>query len=227
MFLIDVIIPSLSLPVHLDMIRNCIASLRASENNIRFNIILVESGPQLIELGQDITIPFDLEKFNFHHALNQGLKVSQSDWVVFANNDLIFYPGWMQAILEAKQLFPQIDSFSPWEPLRHPRYFGNPPYHHVYLGYQTSVTLAGWCIATTKKVLNKIKLSEEIAHWYSDNNYADELQSHGFIHGLVTKSLVHHLEEQTSKRLPNHRELTQGQHDAYLRLKTKGTTKHD
>lgn len=222
--LVDVIIPSLSLPVHHDMIRNCIGSLRASEKDIAFNVILVESAKEIVELGQDVSILFDLDKFNFHHALNQGLKASQNEWVVFANNDVIFYPGWMQAILEAKNLFPQIESFSPWEPLRHPRYFGNPPYLRVYLGYQTTVTLAGWCIVTTKKVLNQITLSEEISHWFSDNNYADELQKYGFLHGLVTNSLVHHLEEQTSKRLDNHWELTQGQYAAYKRIKGGATS---
>lgn len=217
MLTVDVIMPSLSTPNLQGMIKNCIYSLQKSEDNIKFNVILIESAKDQVDLGQDITIQFDLPKFNFHHAVNQGLKASSAEWVVIANNDLIFFPKWMSAILDIKAQYDIFDSFSPFEPLRHPKHFTQ-PYVPFYEGYKVSVTLAGWCLVTTKKVLNKIELSEEIAHWFSDNNYADELLKYGFRHALVTNSLVHHLEEQTSRTLPNYRELTSGQMESYLTL---------
>ena len=70
-------------------------------------------------------------------------------------------------------------------------------------------------------MLSKIELSEEIAHWYSDNNYADELQKYGFRHALVSASKVHHLEKQTSVKQPNYHELTVGQETAYNNLRIK------
>ncbi len=220
--LIDVVMPSLSLPIHHEMVRQCILSLRESEKSIIFNVMLIESANELVNLGQDTTLAFDLPTYNFHHAINLGLKASESEWVVLANNDLLFFPGWMSAILECKKDYPHIESFSSWEPVSHPRHFGKPPYPKVILGYDTSKTLAGWCLTTTKKVLNTIELSEQVTHWYSDNNYADELKKYNFVHALVTNSHVRHLESQTAAKLPNYLELTQGQYKNYIKIKSKG-----
>lgn len=216
---IDVVIPSLSKPELHQMIRNCIRSLRTSESSILFNVIIVESGPQAIDLGQDETVMFDLPKFNFHHALKQGIARCTSDWIVLANNDLVFHRDWMQKILEISEKNPEIKSFSPWEPSSHPRHF--PLVRQVYPGYEVTKHIAGWCIITTKQVLQTITLSEEIAYWYSDNNYADELKKHSIPHALVRSAMVTHLCEQTTRKLENRKEMTVDQKAIYEKIKLK------
>ena len=116
---VDVIVPSLSKPEHHKMIKNCINSLRDSEKNIKFNVVLIESWKEHFDLGQDKTIKFDLEKFNYNHALNQGISATNNEWIVLANNDLIFQPNWMKEILLSKERNPDVVSFCPYEPTHH------------------------------------------------------------------------------------------------------------
>jgi len=205
---VDVIIPSLSKPELHQMIKECIQSLRSSEAGIDFNIIIVESGAT-VELGQDQTIRYDRAKFNFHHALNQGLEASSNHWVVLANNDLLFHRNWMSKIISVKDQHPDVRSFSPWDPKSHPTTFTS--YKPLHYGYRIGKELAGWCIVTTRDVLKKVKLTEEVSFWYSDNSYADELQRYNMSHVLVTDSQVTHLCSQTLSKVPNRDELTTGQ----------------
>lgn len=214
---IDVVIPSLSKPELHAMIKDCIRSLRESEADITFNVILVESGPEIFDFGQDETVKFDLPKFNFNHALKQGIARCTSDWIVLANNDLIFHSQWMTKLLEIAKKREGVSSFSPWDPRSHPRHFRLP--QEIYLGYEVTKHIAGWCIVAKSSVFKKIELSEEISYWYSDNNYADELKKHGIRHALVRNSVVTHLCEQTTRRLENRKEMTHDQRALYEKIK--------
>ena len=216
---IDVVIPSLSKPELRNMIRECIRSLRASEPNIKFNVIMVESGPEVVELGQDETVMFDLPSFNFNHALLQGIARCSSKWIVLANNDLVFHADWMSELLRFAEKNPKIGSYSPWNPRSHPAHFKNA--QEAYIGYEVTKHVAGWCLIASQETLSSIKLSEEISYWYSDNNYADELQKHGIQHALLRNSVVTHLCEQTTRKLDNRQEMTIGQKDAYDKIKLK------
>jgi glycosyltransferase involved in cell wall biosynthesis len=214
---IDVVIPSLSKPELHKMIRECISSLRSSEPSIDFNVVVVESGPEKVELGQDATVMFDLPKFNFNHALKQGIAVCKSKWVVLANNDLVFHPGWMSTLQQFAENSSGIKSFSPWNPRSHPAHFRTP--QDSYIGYEVTKHIAGWCLITTLDVLNTIQLSEEIEYWYSDNNYADELKKHGIVHALLRNSVVTHLHEQTTRRMDNKKQMTVDQKALYEKIK--------
>jgi len=216
---IDVVIPSLSKPGLRNMISNCISSLRASEADVDFNIILVESGPEIVDLGQNETLAFDLPTFNFNHALLQGISRCDSDWIVLANNDLVFHKGWMSELLRFANQNPAIGSFSPWDPRSHPSHFKH--VQDAYLGYEVRKHVAGWCLIASQETLSRVQLSEEISYWYSDNNYADELQKHGIQHALLRNSVVTHLHEQTTNGLGNKTEMTIGQKRIYDKIKPK------
>jgi len=172
------------------MLMNCIASLKASEPRITFNVVLVESS-QYMACGQDRTIDYDTDTFCYNHALNLGIKSTTNEWVILANNDLIFHPFFMTAILDEHRLDSSIKSFSPW----------NPGYHDccmsgdrdLFVGSRVCYELAGWCIVCRRELLEAINLSEHVDFWYSDNIYADEIVRHGFKHALVRVSVVNHL----------------------------------
>ena len=196
--LVDVIIPSKTSDQMAPILMQCISSLKSSEPTIKFNAVVVESGEHRA-LGQDRTIAYDQDIFCYNHALNLGINSTQNEWVILANNDLIFHPYFMSEILNAHAFHPDIQSFSPWNNMDgwHDSAMSNYPYADLYVGYDTSYRLAGWCIIVRREVLNRIDLNERCRLWYSDNIYSDELQRYGIQHALIRQSRVDHLCTQT------------------------------
>lgn len=195
---VDIVIPSFTDEKIQMILRVCIATIRQSEPRTQFNIIVVESGPTLIECGQNITIRYDREKFNYNHALNQGLSICKNEWVVLANNDLVFRKYWMTEIFLAHESNPDIMSFCPWNEMHnwHFNLFGPDP-DPVIRGYRICHEMAGWCIIARREIFDKIRLSERVDFWFSDNVYADALIAANIPHALVSRSRVNHMVSQT------------------------------
>jgi GT2 family glycosyltransferase len=216
MLCVDIIIPSKTNLINKYMLENCITSLRCSEPNISFNVIVVETEDKFIRCGQDMTIKFDQKEFCYNHALNQGLKESKNEWVIFANNDLIFKPGFMQEILLAYAMRPDIMSFSPWNSMWawHERIF--PTHMAIREGYRTGHELTGWCIIARREIFETVSFSENVNFWYSDNVYADALIDAGIKHALVTNSKVDHIVSQTKQVT---QEEAYASYEQYLRFK--------
>lgn len=193
---IDVIIPSKSNAILKPMIENCISSLRESEPNLNWNVILIESGEK-IDCGQNITIDYDKSDFNYNHALNLGLSHAKNEWIILANNDLIFHKDFMFEILLAHAERPDILSFSPWNAMHNWHNFYFPKPKKIIEGYRICAELVGWCIIVKREVFEKIELKEHVNFWYSDNVYADELIKSGIKHALISTSKVDHITSQT------------------------------
>jgi len=196
--IVDVIIPSKTSDRIAPILMTCIASLKSSEPTIQFNVVVVESA-EYRALGQDRTLAYDQDVFCYNHALNLGINSTFNEWVILANNDLIFHPFFMSEILTAHHSAPEIESFSPWNTMNgwHDMAMHGLPEADIYEGHDTSYRLAGWCIIVKRLVLNRIDLNERCRLWYSDNIYADELLKYGIRHGLVRRSIVDHLCTQT------------------------------
>lgn len=193
---VDVIIPSKTTEKHSLVLSQCITTLRASEPTVDFNVIVVESDAKNAQ-GQNKTLMYEDEKFCYNKALNMGIRDSSNEWVVLANNDLVFHPHWFVEILKAHSNRLDVESFSPWNSFYNWHNYLIPNPADLTLGYRTSYELAGWCIVTKRSVLNAINLSERVSLWYSDNIYADELKKHGILHGLVRRSHVDHITSNT------------------------------
>ena len=196
--IVDVIIPSKTTEAHRPVLAECIRSLRLSEPHITFNVIVIESLlSDKIDVGQDQTIYFGPGKFSYNKALNMGIRASSAEWLVLANNDLLFHPCWFLEILKAHGDRLDVLSFTPWNSYYDWHQNRFPHADNLTIGYRTSYELGGWCIVVKRKVFDLIDLSERVSLWYSDNIYADELKKHGIPHGLVRKSKVDHLTSRT------------------------------
>lgn len=212
---VDVIIPSKTDSEKYEiLLKNCISSLRASEKKIKFNVIVVESGPEVKDCGQDKTIRYGNDVFCYNRSLNLGLIASLNKWVVFANNDLLFETNWMQEIVIAHNLRKDIESFSPWNDQWnwHQGFYGPNPMLDVIEGYRIGAELCGWCIVARRSIFyeKNMKLCQTVNFWYSDNVYSDELKKLNIKHALVTRSKVRHLVSQTVQLTE------QQQKDAYI-----------
>lgn len=214
--LVGVVIPSKTNMINKDMLETCIASLRTSEPSIKFDVIVVESGSTHFDCGQDLTIDFDQDEFCYNHAMNQGLAECKNEWMIFANNDLIFKQGFMHEILLAHAMRPDIKSFSPWNSMWgwHERIF--PDRMAIREGYRTGHELTGWCIIAKREIFETVSFSENVNFWYSDNVYADALIDAGLKHALVADSKVDHICSQTKQVT---QEEAASSYEQYLRFK--------
>ncbi len=202
--IIDVII--LSLCKNKDIYRmnmNCIETLIASEEEHRFNIILIESNKDFFELNlsydyDNVKIVIPEEDFNYNAFLNKGIQYTSSDYIVVANNDLLFKKYWFTEMLKAKKQFPNLHSFCPYDPkneLELKEKFSQ----EILFGYRLRKEVVGWCIVFDRKVLEVMpKFDEKFSYYFQDNDYANVLRKDNIKHARVMTSHVVYLESQTS-----------------------------
>lgn len=204
---VDVVI--LSNCVHQDYYEvnaTCINSLIASESNFDFNIVIIESNAKFYDLGCSYLFPnvkviIPNEPFNFNKFLNIGLKETTNQWIVFANNDLIFHSGWLSEIFKIKKQHNEIQSFCPFD--RNSQYLRwekfNTRSHHV--GYRVPVEFVGWCYLIERTVFVKTgKFDELFDLYFQDNDFALTLKKHGIVHAMVPTSFVEHIGGFTTKQ---------------------------
>lgn len=193
---VDVVVPSLSLPQYHDMVRNCVSSLRSSEIHHTFNVTLMESGPEFVELGQDNTLRAT-SPFNYNKTLDVGVKSCSAEWVVLANNDLVFEFGWFTEVLRAQELRPDVSSFSCWNPYGGWHEQRLPHCEDVREGYGIGYELCGWVLVLKREHYFLLNTTNDVTFWCSDNVYCDELRRLGLKHALVKNSRVQHLTSKT------------------------------
>ncbi|HPO25010.1 MAG TPA: glycosyltransferase, partial [Arenimonas sp.] len=104
---------SLIIPIHdkLDLTLQCLASLRLHPNHASFEVIIVDdastdasfdflSGIQGLRLVQ---MP---EQSGYVFASNKGAEQARGEMLVFLNNDTVVQAGWLDALLETFEQFP-------------------------------------------------------------------------------------------------------------------------
>lgn len=195
--------------------QRAINTLRLSEKDVDFNIIVVETNVDYLKQGfsyygcKVITID---EEFNYNRFLNFGLKECINDWIIVANNDVIFTQNWFSKIINFDKSNPGYGMFCPYEPNWHrdkkklslttgQLIDGKKEF---YEGYRTSFEITGWCIVFKKDTLNRCSLFDErFKFWYQDNDLSMTLQSKGIKNALVTKSKVYHMVSQSYDTIPS------------------------
>jgi GT2 family glycosyltransferase len=186
--------------------QRAINTLRWSEDDIVFNIIIVETNANYLESGfvyHDCNVITPSEEFHYNKYLNHGLKQTSSDWIVVANNDVIFTKRWMTNMLKFNETNPHIKSMSPYEPNWHPEkgIQGGPIFS---LGYRASYEVAGWCIVFHRSLIELCDLFDErFKFWYQDNDYGETLKSKNIQHALVGNSRVYHMVSQSYETIPD------------------------
>jgi GT2 family glycosyltransferase len=137
------------------------------------------------------------EDFNYNKSINKGLEAVQYDWVVISNNDVGYEKNWFTEIMNIRNKRPDIDSFSPKDPMLYMKYFD---WHFIeseddyFESYKVSEALMGWSLVINKTYLDKITpFDEQFDMYYQDNDYAEVLKTNGIKHALVRNSIACHL----------------------------------
>ena len=199
------------------MTQHCINTLHLSEENIEFDVYVIESNMNYtFPVYSKCTMIFPKEEFNYNKFCKIGISYCDTKWIVLCNNDLVFHKGWFSSILKGEEDLGYI-SYSPWNPFDNWHQHRFPIENDYYVGYGIGYHLCGWCIIAHRSLFEVIDLSDDVSFWCSDNIYADELQKHNIPHALVRNSKVDHIVSKTLFTLPYEKikELTEYQGVVY------------
>jgi hypothetical protein len=200
--------------------QRAINTLRMSQSGhqtvcIDFNIIIVESNSKYQNEGfwyHDCTVISKDEEFNYNKFLNYGLEECKNDWIIIANNDVIFTQNWFSKIIDFDNENPGYGMFCPYEPNWHKAkeklsaqtgqiIDGKKDF---YEGYRTSFEITGWCLVLKRETIDKCELFDErFKFWYQDNDLSLTLQDKNIKNALITNSKVYHMVSQSYSTIPD------------------------
>ncbi len=180
------------------MTRRTIKTILESETGIEFNIIVVESFQNNDRNYKDLChhYIFPNEPFNYNKFLNIASQYCKGDWVIISNNDVSYEYGWLTEIFKVHEARPDIESFSPKDPLFFLSFWGDTfvGTKATYIeGYQVSKYLMGWSLVIKKPSFDKIlPFDEQFDMYYQDNDYGEVLKLNSIKHALVRNSIASH-----------------------------------
>lgn len=183
------------------MTQRCIDTLWTYGSADKNEVVIVETQPSTSEyIGYDGAISiYPNEPFNYNRFQNIGyqfLKERNSfdaEYVLLANNDLVFHTSWFCPLVRA--INSGYDSVSPKSP---GWMFHNEFDNSIHEGWRIGHEFAGWCILFKASSLEKLMpLDEQFEFWCADNDMVANMQKLGMKHALVGSSWVTHLVNQS------------------------------
>ena len=176
------------------MTQEAITSLIETAAPHKVNVFVVETMVEPITY-KGATVIQPGTPFNYSEFMNIGLAKCTADYVLMANNDLVFRKGWLDAMLSvnADSMSAYSDNYIPHQTMK----------GKIIPGYRTGVELTGWCILAKMSTLKKMgPLDPTFDFWYADNSFAMELMRHQLQHVFVGTAHVSHLYQQSHKLIP-------------------------
>jgi len=154
------------------------------------NVVVVEQMPDVTY--DNATTIHNTETFNYNRSCNLAAKMGEAEWIVFANNDLKFEPGWLDYLLAAD--YPVV---SPIDPDRQSQKRIRKPEK----GYVNAVHFSGWCFMMKRDLWEKIgMLDEDFVFWCADDSVIEQLRIIGVQPMVVPLARVRHLVSKTMGR---------------------------
>lgn len=149
-------------------------------------------------------------EFHFNAFANYGASLGTAEWIMIANNDLIFGEGWLEALLAANH--PVV---SPKCPVRESQ--GRLTENTT--GYNNGVHFSGWCFMIRRDLWERIGGFDEcVDFWCSDDVVIEQVKALGIAPMLVPASKVEHLSSVTLRQTHDPEEkLTRQQLDIFNR----------
>ncbi|AEK09402.1 methyltransferase [Mycobacterium phage LittleE] len=189
----DVVILSRGETVELrEMTQATVDTCIAGADPLRVNVTVIE---QTDAQYRDATTVFRGDPFNYNRRMNAGARMGTAPWLVFANNDLVFHPGWLGALVGAD--YPLV---SPKEPndVRQSHITANT------VGDVNGTHLSGWCFMMQRALWEHIGgLDECVNFWCSDDVVIQQCARAGVHPMLVTDATVTHKGSVTFNREPD------------------------
>jgi GT2 family glycosyltransferase len=147
--------------------------------------------------------------FNYNRTANRAAKLGSADWIVVANNDLVFSDGWLHELIAANH------------PVVSPKSPGDPRQQDVVENETGTVNgrhLSGWCYMIRRNLWRQIGGFDTcVDFWCSDDVVIEQVTAAGVQPMLVPGSVVKHLGSTTLRGRVDRDELTWAQVDIYNR----------
>lgn len=187
------------------MTQKAIDTCLAGANSLPVNVIVMEQ--QRWAYKHAITVRAQ-GKFNYNRLANHGARIGSAEWIMVANNDLVFHDGWLHHLLAADH--PVVSPKCPRD--RRQAYA-----EENTTGYETARHLSGWCFMLRRELWEKIGgLDESTPFWAADDVTIEQLRAIDITPMLVVDSLVDHLGSMTLKTERDQVELTWGSLDVFI-----------
>lgn len=189
-----------------EMTQRTVDTCIAGANSLPVGVTVLEQQPIRYRGAATIHMP---GRFHYNAFANHGARFGDADWIMVANNDLVFHDGWLHALLAADHLV-----VSPRCPRAHPNVGSN------ITGTQTGLHLAGWCFMIRRSLWELIGgFDEACSFWCSDDVVIEQVAAVGVLPMLVSASRVEHLGSVTLRQTHDPLdELTWKQIDIFNRI---------
>jgi len=106
---VDVLIPTYD---RLELLRKCIKSIVDGKHKDTSIFVIVDGNKEMIDglKGEPIEILFNPERMDYVISMNKAMKRTKGDAVIYASDDLIFWPDCiLNAVKAMKEHFPDTD----------------------------------------------------------------------------------------------------------------------
>lgn len=196
------------------MTQKAVDSCYFGTNGLPVNIIVLENGYGAYRNAK--TIP-KKEAFNYNAFANFGAEQGSAEWIMVANNDLIFRDGWLHHLIAAGN-----DLVSPREP-NDPR---QADITENTKGYETGKHLSGWCFMIKRTLWDQMGgFDTDVNFWCSDDVVIEQARALGVTPMLVHDSIVEHIYSQTLRTLPQSQQDDMKWRNVYIFNKKYGKNK--
>lgn len=165
------------------MTQKAIDTCIAGANSLPVNVIVVEQVPGV--RYKNAKVIYGDRIFNYNRAANKGAVLGFAEWIMIANNDLLFKSGWLHSLLVANHPI-----MSP----KCPNDYRQTDVSVDEIGDVNGRNISGWCFMIKRSLYDQIgHFSEDMRFWGSDDVTIEQVRDLGVLPMLVVDSLVTHL----------------------------------
>lgn len=143
-----------------------------------------------------------LARYEFHHLLTQkgntgigrgknlGVKTSRGDWLYISDNDIYFFPGWLESLQQTAAAFPEAKILGAF---RHPHHGVIQLHKRGKLKFEQSDQQVGSSWFLSKKTWQEFgPLKENLSYGEDDTAFCNRVTKAGYWVGSILPHQVYH-----------------------------------
>lgn len=180
--------------------RTSLDSLFETTKNYPVEIIIIDNGGnesiskylrELTEQGLIQTYIYNARNMHFGFARNQGLAMAHGNYMVIADNDILYKEGWLEACWKPLELYPNKKIYS--TPVEYPTGFLKERYDRGKLDvfgveYNLNMRAGSNCFMIRKKDFNKI--GKFMIHRIAGSRWTDRAVKLGYLAAVAPNKLI-------------------------------------
>ncbi len=208
-----------------ELTRECLEALTKTTDGVTWELIVVdnhstdETATFLSTLGGDVRIISNEENLGFAKACNQGARIAKGKYLVFLNNDTIPQPGWLAALAAEVDSHAEVGIAGskllyPDGTIQHAGVVRDSQHlvpYHIYksvAGDHSAVNqrrefqiVTAACLLIRRSLFEEVGgFDEEYVNGFEDADLCLKVRERGYAVVYQPRSVVVHLENQTSGR---------------------------